>query len=189
MRGRGTRKADGKTRFTMFDFTGITLRHGDEETPNEGGPIVVRPSPIPPAQPRRLLTLDVHDEIDPTTREWVIIDETGNAAMMTADEVRGETLAAACESWLSRNEFNSDQLKVLHFIKENIRANATELTAFESWRFDRPPLSMYGGFERARAAFGNEEELERVLADMNRAVFDAPETGDAAESRPDRPLH
>ena len=89
----------------------------------------------------------------------------------------------------SGNSFNSDQLRVLHLIKENIRANAAELTAFESWRFDMPPLSMYGGFERARAAFGGEEELERILADMNRAVFDAPGSGDAAEPRPDKPLH
>ena len=37
MRGRGTRQAPDKNRFTMFDFTGVTLRHGDEETPNEGG--------------------------------------------------------------------------------------------------------------------------------------------------------
>ena len=131
----------------------------------------------------------MHDEIDPSTREWVTIDETGNAAMMTADEVRAEALGAAFETWLSGNSFNSDQLRVLHLIKENIRANAAELTAFESWRFDRPPLSMYGGFERARAAFGSEEELERILADMNRAVFDAPDTGDAAEPRPDKPLH
>jgi type I restriction enzyme R subunit len=189
MRGRGTRKVDGKTRFTMFDFTGVTLRHGDEESPNEGGPIVIRETPKPPAQSRRLLTLDVHDEIDPATREWVMIDETGNASMMTVDEVRGEALAAAFETWLSGNSFNSDQLRVLHLIKENIRANAADLTAFESWRFDHAPLSHYGGFERARAAFGGDKELERVLADVNRAVFDAPNTGDAAEPRPDKPLN
>ena len=33
MRGRGTRLSPGKSRFTMFDFTGVTLRHGDDETP------------------------------------------------------------------------------------------------------------------------------------------------------------
>lgn len=31
MRGRGTRQSPGKERFTMFDFTGVTLRHRDEE--------------------------------------------------------------------------------------------------------------------------------------------------------------
>ena len=36
MRGRGTRLSPGKSRFTMFDFTGVTLRHGDDEMPGEG---------------------------------------------------------------------------------------------------------------------------------------------------------
>lgn len=66
MRGRGTRLSPGKSRFTMFDFTGVTLRHGDDEM---RGVVVVCEATRPPAQPRRLLTLDVHDEIDPTTRE------------------------------------------------------------------------------------------------------------------------
>ena len=66
MRGRGTRLAPGKDRFTMWDFTGVTLRHGDDETPGEGGVVVVRPKASRRASgPRRLLTLDVHDEIDP----------------------------------------------------------------------------------------------------------------------------
>ena len=30
---------------------------------------------------------------------------------------------------------------------------------------------MNGGFERARAVFGSEAELERILGDMNRTVF------------------
>jgi type I restriction enzyme R subunit len=33
MRGRGSRLSPGKSRFTMFDFTGVTLRHGDDEIP------------------------------------------------------------------------------------------------------------------------------------------------------------
>jgi type I restriction enzyme R subunit len=172
MRGRGTRLAPGKSRFTMFDFTGVTLRHGDDEMPGEGGVIIVREQPGSSYQPRRLLTLDVHDEIDPNTREWVTIDETGRA-FMDADEAVAEARGAAFETWLSGHSFNSDQLRVLHLVKEQIKANAADLTGFESWRFDMPPLSMNGGFERARAVFGGEAELERVLGDMNRAVFDA----------------
>jgi len=190
MRGRGTRLSPGKHRFTMFDFTGVTLRHGDDETPGEGGVVVISEPPKLPYRSRRLLTLDVHDEIDPTTREWVTIDETGHA-FMDADEAVAEERGAAFETWLSGQSFNSDQLRLLHLIKEQIKANAAELTQFESWRFDTPPLSMNGGFERARAVFGGEAEIERVLADMNLAVFDssssdAPE-GDAPRS--DKPLH
>jgi type I restriction enzyme, R subunit len=170
MRGRGTRLSPGKDRFTMWDFTGVTLLHGDDETPGEGGVVVVRPPVKPEGQPRRMLTLDVHDEIDPTTREWVTVDETGNA-FMDADEARAETLGAAFETWLTGQTFHLEQLRVLHLVKEQIKVNSVDLTLFESWRFDRPPLSMNGGFERARAVFGGEAELERILTSMNEAVF------------------
>jgi type I restriction enzyme R subunit len=176
MRGRGTRLSPDKTRFTMWDFTGVTLRHGDHDTRGEGGVVVVQePTALPP-RPRRLLTLDVHDEIDPTTREWVTIDETGNA-FMDVDEARAEEKGAAFEAWLSGQTFHSDQLRLLHLIKEQIKANATELTGFESWRFDVPPLSMNGGYDRARAVFGGDAELERVLRSMNDAVFGPSEPG------------
>ena len=129
MRGRGTRLSPGKSRFTMFDFTGVTLRHGDDETPGEGGAVVVREPPGLPYQPRRLLTLDVHDEIDPNTREWVTIDETGRA-FMDADEAVAEARGAAFETWLGGQSFNSDQLRLLHLVKEQIKANAAESDRF-----------------------------------------------------------
>lgn len=170
MRGRGTRLSPGKDRFTMWDFTGVTLLHGDDETPGEGGFVVVREPTRPFGQPRRMLTLDVHDEIDPATREWVTIDEAGHA-FMDADVAAAEALGAAFETWLGDEAFNSDQLRLLHLVKEQIKANVADMTLFESWRFDRPPLSMNGGFERARAAFGGEAELESALRRMNQAVF------------------
>ncbi len=173
MRGRGTRLAPGKDRFTLWDFTGVTLRHGDDETPGEGGAVVVREGNPPTYQARRLLMLDVHDEIDPTTREWVTVDETGRA-FMDEGEARAEALGGAFESWLAGKSFNSDQLRVLHLVKEQIKANAAELTVFDSWRFDAPPLSMNGGFERARAVFGGEAELERMVSSMNEAIFFPP---------------
>ena len=191
MRGRGTRQAPGKDRFTMWDFTGVTLRHGDDETPGEGGVVVVSEPKHPPPAPRRLLTLDVHDEIDPSTREWVTVDETGHA-FMDVDEARAEALGAAFETWLDDRDFNTDQLRLLHLVKEQIKANAAELTLFESWRFDAPPLSMNGGFERARAVFGGETELERVLASLNQAVFGLESSGAAPEGdapRPDKPIN
>jgi type I restriction enzyme R subunit len=194
MRGRGTRLAPGKDRFTMWDFTGVTQRHGDDETPGEGGVVVVREGKPPVGPARRLLMLDVHDEIDPTTREWVTVDETGHA-FMDVDEARAEALGGAFETWLNGQTFNSDQLRVLHLVKEQIKANAAELTVFDSWRFDAPPLSMNGGFERARAVFGGEAELERILSSMNEAVFGiaSPGASQAAPggdtTRPDKPVN
>jgi type I restriction enzyme R subunit len=170
MRGRGTRLSPGKDRFTMWDFTGVTLRHGDDETPGEGGVISVRPAARPEQVRRRLLTLDLHDEIDPVTREWVTVDETGRA-FMDVDHARAEALGAAFEDWLSRQTFNSDQMRLLHLVKEQIKANAAELVSFDSWRFDAPPLSMNGGYARAQAVFGGADALERILTAMNEAVF------------------
>lgn len=101
----------------MLDLTGVTLHHGDEEVPYEDGPIVVREPVRPPYQPRRLLTLDVHHEIDPSTREWITVDETC-CAMMDADEALAKARGAAFETWLSGKDFNSDQLGALHLVKE-----------------------------------------------------------------------
>ncbi|MBO0902685.1 DEAD/DEAH box helicase family protein [Jiella sonneratiae] len=186
MRGRGTRQAPGKSRFNMWDFTGVTLRHGDDESPGEGGVVVVRPLDRPEGRARRMLTLDVHDEIDPTTREWVTVDENGNA-FMDIDEARVESLGAAFETWLNGREFHIDQIRLLHLIKEQIKANAADLTLFESWRFDTPPLSMNGGFQRARAVFGGEAELERILASLNQAVFGIPSSGTAPDEDAPQP--
>lgn len=182
MRGRGTRLAPGKDRFTMWDFTGVTLRHGDDEAPGDGGVIVVRETKRPPPTTRRLMTLDVHDEIDPSTREWVTVDEHGQAAM-DVDEARAQALGAAFETWLSGEAFNADQLRLLHLVKEQIKANAAGLALFESWRFDMPPLSMNGGFERARAVFGGEAQLDRVLAGLNEVLFGIDTAGDKDHTR------
>jgi type I restriction enzyme R subunit len=188
MRGRGTRLSPGKDHFTMWDFTGVTLRHGDDETPGEGGVISVRPAARPEPVRRRLLTLDLHDEIDPATREWVTVDETGRA-FMDVDQARAEALGAAFEDWLSRQSFNSDQMRLLHLVKEQIKANAAELVSFDSWRFDAPPLSMNGGYARAQAVFGGADGLEQVLAAMNEAVFGLASSGPPPEEprNPDPP--
>jgi type I restriction enzyme R subunit len=189
MRGRGTRLSPGKDRFTIFDFTGVTLRHDDDEAPGEGGAVIVREVTRPQGLVRRMLTLDVHDEIDPTTREWVTVDETGHA-FMDVDEARAVAMGAAFETWLGGQTFNADQLRLLHLVKEQIKANATDLTLFESWRFDSPPLSMNGGYERARAVFGGETELERILSTLNSAVFGIS-TGQSEDSpiQPGKPLN
>lgn len=54
MRGRGTRKAPGKSRFTLFDFVGVTDLHDDDETMPEGGLIRETQSGEEPAHPSDL---------------------------------------------------------------------------------------------------------------------------------------
>lgn len=184
MRGRGTRQAPGKERFTMFDFTGVTSRHRDEEGVHEGGVVVVRTPTGMEEGPRKTLTLDIHDEIDAATREWVTIDENGNPYMDTA-ETLAEALGANFEAWFEAGEFNSDQERLLRVIKEQIKANAGTLTSFDDFRFDMPPFSMIGGYQRARQIFGGDARLAEVIASLNQAVF-----GDASpeqEPQTDQP--
>ena len=78
MRGRGTRKAPhiGKTGFTIFDFVGVTDFHGDDED-IDGCTIREDSRPTPPGDPSTVLMLDMHDHIDPESRDWLTLDETG----------------------------------------------------------------------------------------------------------------
>ena len=154
----------------MFDFTGVTLRHRDEEGVHEGGVVVVRTPTGMEEGPRKTLTLDIHDEIDAATREWVTIDENGNPYMDTA-EALAEALGANFEAWFEAGEFNSDQERLLRVIKEQIKANAGTLASFDDFRFDMPPFSMIGGYQRARQIFGGDAGLAEVIASMNEAVF------------------
>lgn len=186
MRGRGTRQAPGKDRFTMFDFTGVTLRHGDEEGEHEGGAVIVRkPTGMSEDGPRKMLTLDIHDEIDAATREWVTIDENGNS-YMDAAETYAEGVGAAFEEWFEAGEFNSDQERLLRIMKEQIKANAETMERFDDFRFDMPPFSMIGGFQRARQVFGGDSGLEQVLKSLNKAVFESVST-DGSIPYPDQP--
>lgn len=182
MRGRGSRLADGKTRFTMFDFTGVTLWHGDDETGGEGGVVTVRPAVQPQPTSRRLLTLDVHDEIDPSTREWVTVDADGRT-YMDEDAGRAGALGIAFEAWRGAHAFNSDQTRLLDLVKEQIIANAATIQRFDSYRFDTGSLLMNGGYARALAAFGGETALEAVLDALNGNVFSSSDHA----ARDDRP--
>ena len=103
MRGRGTRKADHikKGGFTIFDFVGVTDFHGDDDEELFGGLVVVQRPTAPPPQPRRLLVLDVHDHIDPTTRDWVTLDEQGAPVMAAPDEALGAEYGVRFEAWLA----------------------------------------------------------------------------------------
>lgn len=180
MRGRGTRKADliRKTHFTMFDFVGNCDFHDDED-PLPGGMVVVREGPAaPPARPRRLLTLDIHDEIDPTTREWIVYEEDGTARAAAPDEARADRLGVAFEAYLSGLALDYAQERLARQIGEQIRQNAGGMTSFDAWRLTRPPFSLQGnGLQHARAVFGGADALAAFLAGLNAAVFGATEAG------------
>lgn len=171
MRGRGTRKAPGKPLFTMFDFVGVTDYHDDDETIPEGG-FIKETRPHNRYEPRTLLTLDIDDHIDPTTREWVTIDENGNFIFLAPDEQRATLLGARFEAWIgTQTDLHSDNKRLLLTIGEYIKANADILDQFTLDHFVVPPFSNIGGLQRAIQTFGSEERLQRILASLNHAVF------------------
>ena len=124
MRGRGTRKARNKPTFTMFDFVGISDYHGDNDDFAVGG--VMRDSvKRKKYEPRRLLALDVDDHIDPTTREWVTVDENGNMVFAEASEQQAAELGARFEAWLlQRSDLGAGEESWLCMIGYQFRANA-----------------------------------------------------------------
>ena len=83
MRGRGTRKAPhiGKTGFTIFDFVGVTDFYGDDEDIDGSDPR--GQSSDSARRPPTVLMLDVHDHIDPESRDWLTLDETGRTLLPT----------------------------------------------------------------------------------------------------------
>ena len=181
MRGRGTRKAKGKPVFTMFDFVGVTDFHGDAEAAGEGG-VVMERRPRPLSEPRKLLSLDVDDHIDPNTRAWVTIDEDGNLVFPEATEQQQEQVGARFEAWiLSReDDLTLDQMRWLRTVGSQLRANADTWDEFTAGHFAFAPFTLMGGMPEALRIFGGTEALDDLLESLSAAVF-----GDAKPSQPD----
>jgi type I restriction enzyme R subunit len=179
MRGRGARKAPGKALFSMFDFVGITDLLEDNDDLVQGGLVrIAEPRPRP--QPRRLLALDIDDQIDPSTRAWVTMDAEGNLIQPDAVEARAQTLGARFEAWLLQHEAHMDaeQRRWLALVGSTLRANADALEEFTPDHLDAfQTFIMLGGQARARQVFGGERKLEQLLSDASLAVFSPPETG------------
>jgi type I restriction enzyme R subunit len=184
MRGRGTRKAKGKPVFTMFDFVGVADYHGDDDGYAEGG-IVVAKQARKKYEPRRLLALDVDDQIDPTTREWITIDENGNMVFPEASEQRAAELGTRFEAWLlSRPDLNPGEESWLRMVGQQIRANADhywgEGAEFLVEQFAFHPFSQLGGLPQAVRVFGNEARMAALVAGLNEHIFSGIPAGSSA---------
>ncbi|MDE0173723.1 MAG: DEAD/DEAH box helicase family protein [Defluviicoccus sp.] len=175
MRGRGTRKAPHirKTDFTMFDFVGVTDFHGDDDGDIPGG---TGPGPRPPGPgvPRALLMLDVDDEIDPASREWLTLDEDGKIVRTPEHEARAAEIGVRFEDWRGAQEFDAEQARWAVLIGSRVRADAMTMTGFGDYDFDAHPFSALGGYDQARRVFGGDEPLVRLIAEFNAAVFGEP---------------
>ena len=172
MRGRGTRKAPhiGKTGFTIFDFVGVTDFHGDDEGDSGGG--LVRESRPPPYDSHPLLTLDVDDHIDPESRDWLTLDDTGRIVRTSEHEERAAEIGVRFEAWRGEHEeFDAEQARWAGLIGSRVRADAMNMDAFGGWDFDEHPFAALGGYDQARRVFGGEQSLGSLIAGFNAAVF------------------
>ena len=174
MRGRGTRKAPhiGKTGFTIFDFVGVTDFHGDDDTEIEGGFVREPRSVYRSGDPRMLLTLDVDDHIDPESRDWLTLDETGRIVRTPEHEARAAEVGVRFEAWRGEHdEFDAEQARWAGLIGSRVRADAMHMDAFGGWDFDEHPFAALGGYDQARRVFGGEQSLGRLIAGLNAAIF------------------
>ena len=173
MLGRGTRKSQGKPIFTLFDFVGVAAAHEGEDGYGEGGNVKDQP-PRPRPDPRTLVTVDQNDEIDPLTRAWVTMDDSGNFVFMEASEEKAAELGARFEGWLMNHEFTPTQERWLHDVEAQIRENADQFSDFTLDHLALPPFSLQGGRLRAAELFGGENHLTNVIANLSQSVYGAP---------------
>ncbi len=188
MRGRGTRKIPGKPVFTMFDFVGVCDYHGDDDDLAEGGRVLEKPAKKK-YEPRRLLSLDVNDHIDPTTREWVTIDDNGNMVFPEVSEQEAAELGARFEAWLLAQEHLSpDAERWLRAIGSQLRANASTWTEFTGGHLAFHPFTLMGGYPEAVRVFGGADRLDALLDSLNATVFLDQTIGDGHhQSNGDQP--
>jgi type I restriction enzyme R subunit len=180
MRGRGTRNAPhiGKTDFTIFDFVGVTEFHGDDDDDIGGSSDAPGPNPPGPGEPHMLLTLDVGDQIDPASRDWLALDEHGRIVRTPEHETRAAEVGLRFEEWRGGQPFNAEQDRWANLIGSRIRADAVHMDAFGDYNFDEHPFAGLGGFEQARRVFGGQSALDRLIAGFNAAVFEQADATD-----------
>ena len=175
MRGRGTRKAEhiGKTGFTIFDFVGVTDFHGDEEENIAGGVMEATGVYRAERDPRMLLTLDVDDHIDPSTREWLTLDEHGRIVRTPEHQARALEIGLRVEAWRGTQEFTAEQARWAGLIGRRVMAEAMNAEPFGDYDLDEHPFDALGGYDQARRVFGGADAVGELIAGFNAQVLGA----------------
>lgn len=188
MRGRGTRKARNKPVFTLFDVVGVCDYHGDDDAYAEGGPVLARQARRK-YEPRRLLSLDVDDHIDPTTRAWVTVDEDGNMVFPEVSQQRSAELGARFEAWFLARQTNPatapnpGEESWLRMIGNQFRANPEQYAEphdgpcpeFMVEQFAFHPFQQLGGLAQAVRVFGGPERMRALIDSLNAHMFALPD--------------
>ncbi len=184
MRGRGTRKADhiGKTEFTILDFVGVTDFHGDDDEIIVDDGLGTSGGHAPKPDPNQLLTLNVDDHIDPSSREWLTLDENGRIARTPEHEARAADLGVKFEGWRSEQQnFDAEQARWADLLCSMVKANAKDMKSFGQWDFDEHPFRALGGYEQAQRVFGGDEPLGDLIETVNVVLFGRQQGDDRAE--------
>ena len=154
----------------------------------EGGIVVAKETKKKQYEPKRLLSLDIDDHIDPTTREWISVDEDGNMLFPEASEQKAAELGAKFEAWLlAQTGLIPEQERWLRILGAQIRANADTLDEVmpEHFAFFHT-FSQMGGLREAQRVFGDAATLQALLDSLNASLFQNPDS-DASGGEQSRP--
>ena len=126
-------------------------------------------------EPTKLLSLDIDDHIDPSTREWITVDEEGNMQFPAVSEQRAQELGARFEAWRSLQTLTAEQDRWLRILGEQVRANADDITELFPDHFAYfHTFSSMGGLREAQRVFGGDDVIQALLDSLNIALFTEP---------------
>ena len=129
-----------------------------------------------------LLTLDVDDHIDPESRDWLTLDETGRIVRTPEHEARAAEVGVRFEAWRAEHEeFDAEQARWAGLIGSRVKADAMNMDALGEWDFDEHPFAALGGYDGARRVFGGKESLGSLIAGFNAVVFGRPPAADKSQ--------
>ena len=171
MRGRGTRicKSISKERFWIFDFSGVTDFHKDEEESENQGSLVVIKENKRKKGITNLIEIPVDDWIDPSTREEINYDENGKIKHSSEKELKSSDIKFKFEGWYNKiQDYDYNKKKILRIISQYLQANSDIIDKFDKKDFTYPPFS---GINNVTKIFGSEQNVEKIIQDINRNIF------------------
>lgn len=94
------------------------------------------------------------DHIDPTTREWLALDEDDRIVRTPEHEARTAEIGVRVEEWRGTQEVNAGQSRRAGLIGGRIMADAMHPEPSSDYDLDEHPFDALGGCDQARRIFG-----------------------------------
>ncbi len=134
----------------------------------------MEPQPRPKPQPRMLRHRRHQDDhIDPTTREWVTVDDNGNMVFPEASEAKATELGARFEGWLVSHEFTPEQERWLHDVEQRKSARTRTLRCLHAGSSGHSALPMGGLAARGRTLRRRGQPVSRRRRRFHESVYGA----------------